>query len=276
MPLLNFYATPSLAPVQYQVLCREYDVIHYYTQQGSDKVLRVDGSRGKRVAPLYLYSRHALSRPPIVAAIKQLIKTDNLVILICDLHLIVNGVKVASVTLNTGQELFDLLHNSIDNDIPATFLTDAGLVVPTENTSIGKDVATASMGNSVMNRVLTMMYRVPAVDRPEVKEAVINYLAGNAPQFGKAGQYPPIMALFADDSIMRLRFASQHAKKHDVESAVREFKVDAFDIRYLAATTSGKPKKRIPKIEDSKGFKAHKRKMESDGQRENRFQRKLK
>ena len=275
MPLLNFFATPSLAPVRFQLLCREYEVIHYYTQQGSDKVLRVDGTRGRLVAPLYLYSRHALTRPSIVATIRKLIATENLVVFVCDMHLQVGGVPIQTTNISTGRVLFDLLHSSIGNDLPADFLMGDGRTIEATNTAISQDVAKESMGNSVMNKVQTMMYRVPTADRDAVRTEIFNYLAGKAPQFGTAGQYPPVISLINNPDIARLRVASLYAKEHGIDAAVAEHRVDAFDLRYLAATTSGKPKSRRPRIEDSKGVKEHKRRMSKDGEREQRYRKKL-
>ena len=274
MPLLNAFATPSLAAVRFQLLCREYDVNHYYTQQGSDRVLRVDGKRGKRVVPLYLYSRHAFTRPHIVKTLRSLLQTEELVLLVCDLHLVVNGVPLPTSHVNSGKDLFNLLHDSIGNSLPWDFLQGSTPTIPTSSTTVSKDVAKACMGNSIMHHIQTIMYRVPKPDRDEVRSAVFNYLAGNALQFGKAGQYPPIIALFADERVMRLRFASQFAHTRTIEEAVDKYEVDAFDLRYLVATTSGKGDDKTPRsriIENSKGAKEHGRRMLKDGQREKRY-----
>ncbi len=96
-------------------------------------------------------------------------------------------------------------------------------------------LAQQAMGNSVMHKVQTNLYRIPKMLRAEVQKAVFSYLRGNAPQLGKAAQYPHILTMLSSPEMQNLRCACKSIAGTSFEEAVIVYKVDAFDLSYLLA-----------------------------------------
>ena len=235
MALLNIFLAPSLTRVDFLVRCTEYGLRCYVVNRNEKKVRYVEGEKGSTVAPVYVSGKKELSK--VLDQLNLLWERHDLVLLLADVHLSLGGRELTSVALPTSLHLFQLLADARKHPQAGLEQTLMGV----EETSIGHDVAQVSMGNSVLHKIQTLMYRVPTEHRKEVQDAVFGYLAGNPPLLGKAGQFPAIMNLLVDEHVRRLREASLYAADHGIPEAVIKFQVDGFDLGYLASTLSRRP-----------------------------------
>lgn len=98
-------------------------------------------------------------------------------------------------------------------------------------------VALASMGNSVLNRTQTLLYRVPKPDRDLVQKAMYSYLAGHIENLGRIGEYGYLLTVLAEPHFVRLRNAAVEAVKITPAKAALKYNVDEYDINYLLHRT---------------------------------------
>lgn len=96
-------------------------------------------------------------------------------------------------------------------------------------------LAELAMGNSVMHKVQTSLYRIPKPLRGDVQKSVFAYLSGHNAALGKASQYPHILAMLAAPEMQNLRRACKSIALTGISNAVTHFKVDAFDLNFLLA-----------------------------------------
>mgnify|MGYP003478078399 FL=1 len=229
MAVLNLYLAPSFTKLSFTTLCKTHSFRHYY-EDNKGQLQGVSGRHGNKVAPMFFASLKEFRRA--LPTVQYVARTEDVVVYLGQPHLALRDATLAvleDISIKT-------LHRTLAVSLKSPRMRIESMMTCLVEDGSRERLAEASMGNSVMHFVQTQMYRVPLVDRGDVKLSVFRYLAGGEVEFGKAGQFPAIVSMLVEPCMLNLRNASVYARTHGVPAAVIKFSVDSFDLKFLSAT----------------------------------------
>lgn len=217
MALHDVVLAPELTKVYFRMLCREVGLSHIAYSSG--KLCFSDLPNGKVFVPALLtLEEFNKVRPRLERSAYQIVVF---------LHETATSVPLRVVKIENITDLSEAMTRSVKGKskaLPAKLSRETGDFV---------QVATNSMGNSVLHKTQTALYRVPKEDRSFVQTAVYTYLAGAIDTIGRAAEYGYLLALVHTPELQKLRQAALMARKTSIDEAVASMNVDKFDLNYL-------------------------------------------
>lgn len=218
MALRDMYLTPDLSKVYFRMLCREVGLSHIAYTDG--KLRFSEQPNGKIYVPALLtLDEFNRVRPRLEQSRYQVVVL---------LHELAVNTTLKAMRIETIDDLSKAMTLAVERsrpfNLPKALSRETGAFVR---------VATSSMGNSVLHRTQTMLYRVPKEDRAFTQTAVYAYLAGVVDTIGRAADYSYLLTMIHAPELQQLRKAALLARKTSIEEASAKMNVDKFDLNYL-------------------------------------------